>query len=150
MPNGAMSNPQQQQREPELPPPGQSVFYLYCRTKARVMWYPVSQMKGDGQSKGLVNAWINSPFAKGVFKNRLDAGMARSIFESERRLSEMAKQQYPSLKKANQLEWGYKVIDRDVMAKEEAGEIEKQAIIYVTKEMIEDSLIEKAKKAIGQ
>merc|ERR1712113_1351590 len=116
MPNGAMMNPQQQQmREPE------SMFYLYCRTKARVMWYPVSVMRGDGQSKGLINAWLNSPFGKGVFKGRLDAGMARSIFESERRLTEMAKKQYPSLKKSTQLEWGYKVIDRDVMSKEEAG-----------------------------
>lgn len=113
------------------------------------MWYPVSMMRGDGQSKGLINAWLNSPFGKGVFKGRLDAGMARSIFESERKLAEMAKKQYPSLKKALQLEWGYKVIDRDVMAKEDSGEIEKQSIIYVTKEMVQDSLIEKAKKAVG-
>ena len=37
-------------------------------------------MKGDGQSKGLINAWLSSPIAKGVFKERLDQGMARRCF----------------------------------------------------------------------
>ena len=27
-------------------------------------WYPVSAMKGDGQSKGLINAWLGAPIAK--------------------------------------------------------------------------------------
>ena len=53
----------------------------------------LSRRRRDAQSKGLISAWINSPFAKGVFKDRLDEGMARSIFDSERRLAEMAVQQ---------------------------------------------------------
>mmetsp|Transcript_46579 Transcript_46579/g.76995 ORF Transcript_46579/g.76995 Transcript_46579/m.76995 type:complete len:202 (+) Transcript_46579:1-606(+) len=147
MPGSSM--PQQQIREPETPPDGTPVFYLYCRTASKVMWYPVSSMRGDGQSQGLINAWLNSPFAKGVFKNRLDEGMARSIFESERRLNEMARKQYPMLKKVGKLEWGYKVLQRDIVAKEAAGELEKQKIVVVTKEMVKDSMIEQARKAVG-
>ena len=41
-----------------------AVFYLYCRTGPGKPWYPVSAMKGDGQSKGLIGAWLNSPFGK--------------------------------------------------------------------------------------
>jgi len=150
MPSGAMPSPSQQQmQDPEAPPDGQSLFYLYCRTKSRVMWYPVSVMRGDGQSKGLISAWLGSPFAKGVFKNRLDEGMARSIFDSERRLTDMARKQYPSLKKMTSLEWGFKIVDKDVMAKEAAGEIEPQKIIYVTKDMVKDTWQEQMKQTFN-
>ena len=51
-----------------------------------------------------------------VFKNRLDSGMAQSIFESERRLSSMAVEQYTHMKKMqSKLEWGYKVVDNEIM-----------------------------------
>ena len=156
-PAGAM--PQQQMvREPEYSPDGTPVFYLYCRNpKSRVMWYPISSMRGDGQSKALIAAWLNAPIGKGVMRSRLDEGMARSIFESERRLSSMARKQYPSLKNIRELEWGYKVLDRDVAAKEAAGELEAEAltesgklkIFKVEKEMVKDSILDQAKKMFG-
>lgn len=72
-------------------------------------------MKGDGQSKGLINAWLNSPVAKGVFKDRLDEGMARTIFESERRLGDMAAEQYPQLREQKaRLQYGFKILSKDV------------------------------------
>lgn len=145
-----MVMPKQQARSPEPPPDGETNFYLYCRDESRVMWYPISMMKGDGQSNALVNAWLNTPFAKGVFKDRLDEGMARSIFESEKRLLSMAKQQYPPLKKEKKpLEWGYKVVSKELMAKEASGEIEKQKIICVSRDMVKDSFLDQAKKALN-
>ena len=124
------------------------LFYLFCRTpNVPTLWYPVSSMKGDGQSKGLINAWLNSPFGKMAFKNRLDSGMARSIFDSERQLADAAVRTHPALKKMqNSLEWGYKVVDREIMAKEQAGEIEKQKVIHVTRSMIDDGFINQAGK----
>lgn len=102
----------------------------------------------DGQSKGLINAWLGSPFAKGVFKDRLDEGMARSIFDSERRLAQMAVEQYTQLKDYKaRLQWGFKIMDKDVMAKEAAGEIEEQKIVPVSKSMLNDSPLDQAKKA---
>ena len=104
----------------------------------------------DGQSKGLINAWLGSPFAKGVFKDRLDEGMARSIFDSERRLAQMAVEQYTQLKDYKaRLQWGFKIMDKDVMAKEAAGEIEEQKIVPVSKSMLKDSPLDQAKKAAG-
>lgn len=51
-----------QMREPEAPPDGTPLFYLYARNpKTRVMWYPVSMLRGDQQSKGLISAWLGSP-----------------------------------------------------------------------------------------
>jgi hypothetical protein len=108
-------------------------------------------MRGDGQSKGLINAWLNSPFGKGVFKDRLDEGMARSIFDSERRLAEMAVDQYTQLKDYKaRLQWGFKILDRDLMAKEESGEIEKQKIVVVNKSMLKGGLLDRAKEMLGQ
>ncbi|KAL3926133.1 MAG: hypothetical protein SGPRY_003443 [Prymnesium sp.] len=101
---------------PKASPDGMPLFYLYCRSGQGKPWYPVSMMKGDSQSKGLINAWLNSPVGKGVFKNRLDSGMARSIYESERRLANLAIEQYGHMKKLKaNLQWGYKVVDNDVM-----------------------------------
>ena len=87
------------------------------------------------------------PFGKMAFKNRLDSGMARSIFDSERQLADAAVRTHPALKKMqNSLEWGYKVVDREIMAKEQAGEIEKQKVIHVTRSMIDDGFINQAGK----
>eukprot|EP00962_Isochrysis_galbana_P000130 scaffold34_cov124-Isochrysis_galbana.AAC.9 len=139
-------------RDPVAPPDGTPLFYLYARNpKTRVMWYPVSILRGDQQSKGLISAWLGSPvgtlwlslaaslaptcrgsrpyrfptlpchvIGKSVFKDRLDEGIARSIFESERRLTDMARQQYPAIKKIQQLEFGYKLVDRAVNEKVES------------------------------
>jgi len=146
MPSAAQ---QMQQNAPAAPSDGSSVFYLYCRTGPGKPWYPVSAMKGDGQSKGLIQAWLNSPFAKGVFKDRLDEGMARSIFDSERRLADMAVEQYRQLKDFKpRLQWGFKILDADVAAKEAAGDIEKQKIVVVNKSMIaKGGVLDRAKDA---
>jgi len=84
---------------------------------------------------------------KSVFKDRLDEGIARSIFESERRLTDMARQQYPAIKKIRQLEWGYKLVDRDVNEKVAKGELEEQKVLMVTKDMVQDSWADKAMKS---
>jgi len=134
---------------PPVPPDGTPMFYLYVRTGPGKPSYPVSAMKGDGQSKGLVNAWLNSPVAKGVFKDRLDSGMAKSIYDSERRLAQMATEQYRQLKDGKaRLQWGFKIMQQDLLRKEAAGEIEKQGIVWVNKAMIsEGNVLDQAKKA---
>jgi hypothetical protein len=87
----------QQRRAPDAPTDGSVLFYLYTRSGQNKPWYPVSAMKGDAKAKGLLSAWLNAPFGKSVFKDRLDEGMARTIFESERRLAGMAVEQYAQL-----------------------------------------------------
>ena len=152
MPAG-MGGPQAgvQQQAPTAPPDGSTVFYLYCRTGPGKPWYPVSAMKGDAQSKGLINAWLNSPVGKQVFKDQLDGGMARSIYDSERRLASMATEQYRQLKDyQSRLQWGFKILDQDVMAKEASGDLEKQKIVVVNKSMLEgQGLMERASNALG-
>jgi len=152
MPQGMGGAQQMQQGAPSGPPPdGQSVFYLYCRTGPGKPWYPVSAMKGDGQSKGLIQAWLNAPVGKTAFKDRLDEGMARSIYDSERRLASMATEQYRQLKDyQSRLQWGFKIQDADVMAKEASGAIEKQKIVPVSKAMVEKgSVVDQATSAFS-
>ena len=151
MPAGGNKNygaQQGQGRSPDPPSDGSTLFYLYCRTGAGKPWYPVSAMKGDGQSKGLITAWLNAPLGKAVFKDRLDEGMAKSIFESERRLASLATDQYAQLKDYKaRLQWGFKILDKDVTLKEEKGELEKQKIVLVSKGMITEGVLDQAKGA---
>jgi len=152
MPQGGMQGAYAkgaQQAPPEAPADGSSIFYLYARTGPGKPWYPVSAMKGDGQSKGLINAWLGSPWAKGFFKDRLDSGLAASIFDSERRLAEMAVSQYSLLRDyKSRLQWGFKILDKDVNAKEAAGEIEKQNIVPVNRGMIQKGPLEAAQNVV--
>jgi len=137
-----------QQGAPPVPPDGTPIFYLYCRTGPGKPSYPVSAMKGDGQSKAIVNAWLGSPFAKGVFKDRLDEQMARSIFDSERRLAGMACEQYKQLKDSKaRLQWGFKILQSDLVKKEASGEMEKQGIVWVNRGMIKEGILAQAQKA---
>jgi hypothetical protein len=150
MPQGMTGQMQQSQyRQPDMPQDGTPIFYLYCRSEPGNPWYPVSAMKGDGQSKSLVTAWLNAPFGKTVLRDRLDEGMARSIFESERRLADMAVTQYRQLKNnKNRLQWGFKTLSTDILAKEAKGEIEKGQIVPVNRGMInKEGLVQQAQKA---
>ena len=126
------------------------MFYLYCRAERKDLWYPVSAMRGDAQANGLIGAWLNAPLAKQVFRDRLDEGMAKSIFESERQLGEMAVRTHPNLQKwKTRLGWGYKIVSKDVAAKEASGAIEKQKVTPVYKDMVKESFLDQARKAIG-
>ena len=149
-PNGG----QMQQQAPQAQADGMPVFYIYCRTAPGKPWYPVSAFKGDGKAKSLVNAWLDSPFGKGMFKEKVEENIARSIFESEKRLAGLAVQQYGQLKAVKtKLQWGYKIVDQNLEKKEEEGKIEKQKIEQVTKAMVKeglfDGVLEKAKNAFG-
>jgi hypothetical protein len=145
MPGGQMG------QGPKGPPEdGSSLFYLYCRAERKDLWYPVSVMKGDGSSQGLIGAWLNSPFAKQVFKDRLDEGMARSIFESERQLADMAVRTHPNLQKfKTRLGWGYKIVNQEIAAKEATGEMEKMKVVPVFKDMVKPGLLDDLRKKIG-
>merc|ERR1712146_25574 len=83
-----------QQQAPAAPVDGMPVFYIYCRSAPERPWYPVSAFKGDGKANSLINAWLDSPFAKGLFKDKVEENVARSIFESEKRLAGLAVEQY--------------------------------------------------------
>ena len=149
--NGMQAGPQQMQpQSPQAPTDGVPVFYLYCRTGPGKPWYPVSAMKGDGQSKGLITAWLNTPVGKQVFKDRLDEGMARSIFESERQLADMAVRTHPNLQKfKTRLGWGYKIVNQEIAAKEATGEMEKMKVVPVFKDMVKPGLLDDLRKKIG-
>ena len=136
---------------PKGPPEdGSSLFYLYCRAERKDLWYPVSVLQSDSQAQGLISAWLNAPLAKGVFKDRLDEGMARSIFESERQLADMAVRTHPNLAKfKTRLGWGYKIINKDIAAKEASGEMEKQKTVPVFKDMVKPGVLDGVKKSLG-
>jgi hypothetical protein len=154
MPNqyATQQSMQQQQQAPQMPEDGTPIIYLYARSRQGNPWYPVSAMKGDGQTKTLVNGWMNAPFGRNVIRDTLDEGIAKSIFESERRLANLAAEQHRQLNDNKaRLQWGFKIMDRDLVAKENAGEIEKRNIVAVNKSMVtKGNFLDRAKALVDR
>ena len=61
----------------------------------------------------------------------------------------MAVEQYRQLKDyQSRLQWGFKIMDQDVMAAEQAGKIDKQKIVVVNKDMVQNQgVLQKASAA---
>merc|ERR1719321_357292 len=113
---------QQQAAQQQAVAEGQTVFYLYCRTSSRQPWLPVSALQGDGKSDALISAWLNAPVGKDVFKNKLDENVAASIFQQEGELTAFVQNQYGQfVKDTTKLEWGFKIEDANIAAKEQEG-----------------------------
>ena len=90
---------------------GFPVFTVYVRSKTAKVWYPGGSLKGDGRSKSLVESWRdNTLMLKDQYKNSLDGGMAKSIFDDKQKFTSSLVRMYPQLKKSqNDLEFGYTV-----------------------------------------
>ena len=63
----------------------------------------------------------------------------------------MATEQYRQLNEYKaRLQWGFKILDKDLVAKEARGEIEKQKIIPVNKGMLKEGILDQAKSAASK
>lgn len=118
----------------DLPEDGTPVFMIYVRTQEGKPWYPVNALRGDSQTKQILQGWLTSPLGKGTFKDRLDEGIARSVFGSEKDIKKMAVQMLPMLKKVQKLEWGYKPQSTLINEKIKEGEIKEPEIMLLDKE----------------
>jgi hypothetical protein len=66
-----------------MPDDGFPVFNLFVRsTRGAGLWFPFAALKGDGNAKTLVTAYMG-PFLNDLYKNQLDKGVARSVFQSK-------------------------------------------------------------------
>lgn len=77
-------------------------------------WYPVAGFQGDGNSKAIVDAYIGDGFFSGILKDvyrqQIEASIAKSVFDQERKLIGDAIKQFPELKKVKfNLEFGFSI-----------------------------------------
>lgn len=144
---------QQQQQVSRQPPPsdGTPIFYLYVRSGEGRPWYPVSQFNGDATAKALVYGWTGAWVGKGLFKEQLDKSMANSVFQSQRRLTDMACGIYKQLSKnKGQMQFGYKPESTEIKKKVAAGKFEEPGVILVTRDMIKQGWFQGPKDAMDK
>ena len=110
---------------------GVPTFNIFVRSQKAKVWYPCGALKGDPKATALVNAWQGN-FLRGLYKSQLDKGVARSIFDGEKRLVGTVLRSDPQLKESkNELEFGYKVSVKGI--EETVG---KQEVTLVTRDML--------------
>jgi len=126
---------------PPLPEDGIPVFYLFVRSPQIGLWYPVSALKGDKPTRALVDSYAANGLGAEMAKSQIDTGIARSIFSPDtlKSLTAAAVKQYKPLKKADTLEWGYKIGDKALQDKVKAGEMEEPKITLLDAEMAKDT-----------
>ena len=74
------------------------------------MWYPCGSFKGDEKSKALAKSYADGGMMSGISEKQLDGGIAGSLYQDMKRLTESVVRSYPQLRKSrNDLEWGYKL-----------------------------------------
>jgi len=89
---------------------GFPIFNLFVRTKTASIWYPCGSFKGDERSMALATTWRDGGLLAGVSKNQLDGGIAGSLHQEMKKLTESAVRTYPQLRKSREdLEFGYKL-----------------------------------------
>uniref|UniRef100_A0A7S0QY08 Uncharacterized protein n=1 Tax=Pyramimonas obovata TaxID=1411642 RepID=A0A7S0QY08_9CHLO len=95
-----------------LPPldPENPQFMIYVRSKAVPQWYPVSVVTGGSAAKGLIKM-AEGNFAAQFGSDALTRNVGSVIYKDEQQIRSLVIRQYPLLKKAKALEWGYKVLD---------------------------------------
>mmetsp|Transcript_4576 Transcript_4576/g.8986 ORF Transcript_4576/g.8986 Transcript_4576/m.8986 type:complete len:217 (+) Transcript_4576:43-693(+) len=130
---------------------GYPIFTIYVRSSVGKVWYPCGSLKGDDRSKALVESWKeNSLFLKDQYKNTLDKGMAKSVFDQKDAFMQSVFRLYPQLKKTKgEIEFGFKVRIKGIEAKFEAeGRSDELKMTMLTEDMT-GGLLDSMKSAFG-
>lgn len=101
-----------QQEQFQLPPldPENPQFMLYVRSKAVPQWYPVSVVTGGSAAKAMVKM-ANGNFGKDFYTGALTRNVGSVIYKDENAIRNLVFKSYPLLRKAAELQWGYKLLD---------------------------------------
>jgi len=74
------------------------------------MWYPCGSFKGDDKSAALAKNYADGGLLSGISKKQIDAGIAGSLYQDQRKLVESIVRTYPQLRKSrDEFEFGYKL-----------------------------------------
>lgn len=104
---GRMPGPQQQMSLPPLDPDDPQ-FVLFVRSKRLPQWFPFSVVSGGSQAKLLTKAMEND-FGKKLYGNTLTKNIAGVVYKDMDNIKKAVFNQYPRLKEAKELEFGYKI-----------------------------------------
>lgn len=97
-------------KQMSLPPldPDDPQFVLFVRSKRLPQWFPFSVVSGGSQAKLLTKAMEND-FGKKLYGNTLTKNIAGVVYKDMDNIKKAVFNQYPRLKEAKELEFGYKI-----------------------------------------
>lgn len=85
-------------------------FVVFIRSKNVPRWYPLNIITGGTTAKIMV-AGKDTPVGKFLYKGALTRNIGAVIYKDEKEVRKIALKQYPVLKAASELQYGYKLID---------------------------------------
>mmetsp|Transcript_1469 Transcript_1469/g.2100 ORF Transcript_1469/g.2100 Transcript_1469/m.2100 type:complete len:223 (+) Transcript_1469:97-765(+) len=98
----------------QLPPidPDNPQFMLYVRSKMVPQWYPLSVVTGGSQAAAMVKM-AEGNFGKQFYTDALTRNVGGVIYKDMTQIRNLVFRSYPLLKKAKDLQWGYKLLDSE-------------------------------------
>jgi hypothetical protein len=94
------------------PDPANVEFVLFVRNKTLPRWIPLSIMNGGGPANTLVRS-LDSGWGRALFSNILIRNVAQSLYKDIKSLERSCRQNLPELKTAKELEFGFKIREKD-------------------------------------
>lgn len=107
----------QQQMAAQLPPtppvdPENAEFVLFVRSKKLPQWVPLTIMKGGGPANLLVKG-LDSDLGRALAMKTLTNNIGQAVYRDRAAMESALRSQYPPLKAAKELEYGYKIRDKE-------------------------------------
>ncbi|KAL3137038.1 hypothetical protein ABBQ32_006625 [Trebouxia sp. C0010 RCD-2024] len=105
-----------QQMGPQMPTPPpvdpENVeFVVFVRSQKLLEWWPFTIVKG-GRPANLLASSLESEWGKKLFGKALIRSIAQPIWKDKRKLEAKIRKEYPPLKSAKKIEWGFKIRDK--------------------------------------
>lgn len=87
------------------------VFLIMVKSSRLPMWYPVTFMNGGSQAEVMTKG-METEWSKGIAGGALVREIGNLIYGDEEKVKEATLAQYPNLRKAPELSWGFKLVDK--------------------------------------
>ncbi|CAD7695845.1 unnamed protein product [Ostreobium quekettii] len=106
--------PAQTRQLPPTPPidPDNEEFVIFVRSKLLPRWYPYSIMKGGWSANALAKSQQNE-WGKKLYSDTLVKNVGQALYKEIDQVERSVRKNYPPLKDAKELEYGFKIRDRE-------------------------------------
>lgn len=103
---------------PPTPPidPENEEFVIFVRSKKLPRWFPYSIMKGGWSANALAKSQQNE-WGRKLYSGQLVKNIGQALYKEIESVEKSVRENYPLLRDAKELEYGFKIRDRENPAK---------------------------------
>eukprot|EP00210_Caulerpa_lentillifera_P002224 g2137.t1 len=102
-----------QKKPPELPvDPDNEEFIMFVRSKLLPRWIPYTVMKGGWSANALAKAQ-GTKWGRNLYGETLIKNIGQAFYQEINKVESSIRQNIPALKNASQLEYGFKIRDKE-------------------------------------